>query len=203
MKKNIWEKIAHIAGVLALIIASLNIYYTHFKGPEISFRGLPPQAVGFEQFYIDQPIQFTFSLYNSGNKSAFVVFTSVEEALSSGTAIPLGDVKISPEKNYVIEPGETVSVTVEIAPPNSKTTKEIRIEIMLEPYQIVQSHVIPIIYGSLDPDAVGVTRKIDDAGNPIRAMPHPRIKGEDAIWAGCCVDFSRMWHCMECGHEFG
>lgn len=70
----------------------------------------------------------------------------MKEVLSSGTTIPLNGVKISPERNYVIKPREPVNVTVEIGPPNSKTTKEIRIEIMLDPYRIVQSHVIPIIW---------------------------------------------------------
>jgi len=110
------EKIGIIIGVLGFIISTVNVYYTHFYGPDVVIEKFPEGKNIFLSTYDD--IEISFILYNKGNKTAFIdniEFVSYVDIKAPeiyhkyfGYGITPGEINL--------KPGETQEVKIRLFP---------------------------------------------------------------------------------------
>jgi len=95
-----------------------------------------------------EDLEFSFQLYNKGNKVAYIDSINVEELLNSGNNLNL-QADIIPKDNFNIKPGENTKITVKIPAANSNIAKEIRISVVYNGYKkMVNSDFFPVVWGS-------------------------------------------------------
>ena len=139
------ETIAHIAGVLALIILGVDIYYTHFTGPDISIQSFPSEYTGITQYDINEDIVFNFQLHNSGGKTAFIKYIFIRQVTGSGNEIRYSRAKSDPTSDFYIDPGETKEIKVTLPAPKAMITNEFKIEVWYEPgFNFIESETVPV-----------------------------------------------------------
>lgn len=147
MQKEAVEKFAHIAGVLALIISSVNVYYTHFDGPDLSIQLFPPKFSETHQFEVDKDIIFSFQLHNSGGKTAFIKSILIYQITGSGNEIIYIGAKAEPTDRFYINPGATKEIIVTIPAPGARITNEFKIVVHQEsPFELLESEPITVTW---------------------------------------------------------
>lgn len=139
------ETIAHIAGVLALIILGVDIYYTHFTGPDISIQSFPSEYTGIEQYDINEDIVINFKLHNSGGKTAFIRCIFIYQVTGSGNEILYSGAKSYPTRDFYIDPGETKEIKLTLPAPKARITNEFKIGVWCEPgNNFIESETVPV-----------------------------------------------------------
>jgi hypothetical protein len=148
-EESIWAKVAHIAGVLALIIITINLYYDHFLGPSLSIQDFPEDYMGVHQYMgVDKDIAFSFQLYNDGGKTAFISYIFVTQITGSGNNVIYSGAKAEPSSEFYIDPGATKEINITLPGPKAKITTELKIEVWYEPgLKHVVSEAIPATWG--------------------------------------------------------
>ena len=87
MSDSKFETFAHIAGILALVILGINLYYDHVQGPELSIQFFPSEYNGITKFDVNEDITFSFKIYNDGGKTAFVDYIWINQITGSGNEL--------------------------------------------------------------------------------------------------------------------
>ena len=148
MTDTTWEKFAHIAGVLALVILIANIYFTHFQGPDLSIQSFPSESLGINQYGIDKDVIFTFKLHNDGGKTAFIEHIFIYQITRSGNKIIYNGARAEPREAFYIDPRKTKEIKITLPAPKAKITNELKIRVWYEPdFKHVESEVIPVSWG--------------------------------------------------------
>ena len=104
---KITEIITTIGIILALSISLFNTYTAYFvaETPDLSFQSFPTELNSLET---NEDIEFTFFLYNEGTKPAFVDYIWLDDL----------DSVITPQKDIMIKPQESQSITITLNTPN-------------------------------------------------------------------------------------
>jgi hypothetical protein len=138
-----WETLAQIAVILALLLTGINIYLNYFRGPNISIQSFPSE-LDLYQSNIDENISFSFNLYNSGGKTAFVEYIFINQILGVGNELNYLGAQYFPEDSFYINPGETKEVNITLPAPHSKEIINFRVSITYYPEQkYISSEIIP------------------------------------------------------------
>lgn len=145
MANSKWETVAHIAGVLALIISGLNLYYNHFNGPELSIQSFPLTDFGVRQDDINKDISFTFQIHNDGGKTAFIRNIFVLQITGSKKELIYSGAYTEPNENFYIDSSKTEVIKVILPASKVKIINEMKIQIWYEPgLERLESEVIPV-----------------------------------------------------------
>ena len=147
MTDSKFETFAHIAGVLALVILGINLYYDHVQGPDLSIQSFPSEYSGITKFDANEDITFSFKIYNDGGKTAFIEHIFIDQITGSGNELHYVGAHADPYTDFYIVSGETKEINITLPAPHSKITNEIKILIRYGPeFKLVESKVIPITW---------------------------------------------------------
>ena len=147
MTDSKFETFAHIAGILALVILGINLYYDHVQGPDLSIQSFPSEYTGIKKFDVNEDIAFSFQIHNNGGKTAFVKYIFIDQITGSGNELSYVGANAEPSGKFYIDSGKTEEINITLPAPNSKITNEFKISIWYEPgFKFVESKVIPITW---------------------------------------------------------
>ena len=147
MSDSKWETLAHIAGVLALVILLISFYIDYVQGPDLSIHSLPSEYTGIIKYGANEDIAFSFQIHNDGGKTAFVRGIYIYKITGSGNDLSYAGAYAEPFENFDIDLGETEEINITVPAPQSKITNELKIRIYYEPgSKFVESRVIPITW---------------------------------------------------------
>ena len=145
--KDLLETAAHVAGVLALIISSLNVYYAYFDGPDLYIRSFSPLHSEINKYNTENDIFFTFELYNDGSKPAFVSNVFPNRLMPSSKKELYSGVQIEPCHGFYVDAGSHRQINVTIPAPHAKIATEIMFEIYQEePFELIESKIITVTW---------------------------------------------------------
>jgi len=152
------EKIGIYFGVLGFVIASINVYYTHFYGPDVVVEFFPKNGMGAVN--VNDKLDFSFLLYNRGNKNAFIDTIIVECSDSDSYYMYPYGTSCSPGLIY-IAPGETEEIKITLHPPMKKYYTWIKLKIYLTDNKSIETDSFLVTWGytNYNPEEYNEMRK--------------------------------------------
>ncbi|MBT4174660.1 hypothetical protein HOC80_02105 [archaeon] len=104
---GLFKYIALGIALLTLLSTGLGVYYGYFVGEEAAWlvvENLDDQ----HEYDVDKDIEFNFFLYNQGGESAFIDYVQMEGG------------EVDPGSDFVIEPGESLEISVVLEAPGEE-----------------------------------------------------------------------------------
>jgi hypothetical protein len=133
------EILTSIGVIIAIVLSVVNMYNTYFveDTPYLTLQSFPYEV---STLHVDENIEFTFFLYNEGEKPAFVDYIYIGDS----------NVIIEPKEDFVVHPYDSTSVTVILPKQTGATTEEIQLDIYFGPgNQKISSDLILAQWGTL------------------------------------------------------
>lgn len=145
-----WRTWTRFTAVVFFFIAVLTFYFT-YSGEVIEaeafleFQNLPTET-DLDSLELSSDIEFSFFLYNTGDRTAFVDRVFVYLLDEDGNLIREAET-IIPEKDFSV--AGDAEVLVSLSAPNEIESSYLSIEVYYDDEQILTSELVPVTWGSL------------------------------------------------------
>lgn len=144
--------IGFLGGIFGLISTGVNLYYDHYYGPDLEIKFFPYSLVQTNN--VNQDIEINFSVFNKGNKTAFVDYIQIECFQDKNNIYfyhKYGET-IQPEK-LIISPGEAKEVKIVFNAPTIDYCTFLRISVnSFDDLDRIYSNIVPLCWGRLPID---------------------------------------------------
>ncbi|MAG78304.1 hypothetical protein CL616_02970 [archaeon] len=137
MKLN--EILTTIGIIIALTLSIINLFNTYLveETPDLSIQSFPQELSSFNT---NEDIEFTFFLYNEGEKPAFIDY------IYAGNS----NFIIEPQMDFVISAYDTYPISITLPAKNKELEEEIQFEVYFGPgNQKIRSEKITVKWGTL------------------------------------------------------
>jgi hypothetical protein len=137
MKWKTWTK---ISALILFILAIAGFYLSNFytAGALVEIQNFPSETQ-LDSIDNTQAIEFSFFLYNTGDRTSFVKTIYLQG---------YGSFTIEPKEDISIAPNENREIIVTLIAPNENVQEEITIQVFTDK-EIITSQSIPIKWGGL------------------------------------------------------
>jgi hypothetical protein len=147
-----WRTWTRFTAVVFFIIAVLTFYFAYSgevieTDASLEFQNFPTET-DLDLLELDQNIDFTFFLYNTGDATAFVdrVFISLLD--EDGNLIREAET-IIPEEDFSITDRGDVEILVSLSAPGEVESSYLSIEVYYDDEQTLTSELVPVTWGTL------------------------------------------------------
>tara|TARA_Y100000310_G_C20547912_1_gene746540 strand:+ start:527 stop:979 length:453 start_codon:yes stop_codon:yes gene_type:complete len=147
-----WRTWTRFTAVVFFIIAVLTFYFTYSgqvmeNDAFLEFENFPTET-DLDSLEIDQKIDFSFFLYNTGDSTAFVDRVFVYLLDEDGNLIREAET-ILPDEDFSITGSGDAEVLVSLSAPNEEESSYLSIEVYYDDEQILTSEPVPVTWGTL------------------------------------------------------
>ena len=143
MDRKTWTK---ISGIILFIIAITGFYLSNFhrEGVVLTIENFPQKVDSLQN---TKDISFSFYLYNTGDKTAFVKSIILLRYYEDGSQVA-DTVEINPKSDFAIAPGESKEILVTVPARDEDTKYTLTAEVFYDDKKLV-SNTIPVAWGTL------------------------------------------------------
>mgnify|MGYP003965754887 CR=1 FL=1 len=139
-----WQTWTKISGVILFIIAIVGFAGNYYiKGPMLEIQNFPG-LTDLDALNNDEDISFTFFLYNTGDKTAFVKSIKLNDQGNNFR----NPTFIDPSSDFSINPGESKEVSVTLSSPGKDGGYSVSAQVYYNNRNIKSSYV-PVLWGGL------------------------------------------------------
>ena len=136
-----WKTWTKISGVILFIIAIVGFAGNYYiKGPSLEIQNFPGPA-DLDTLDVSEDITFTFFLYNTGDRSAFVKNIVVNYDLTTA-------IEVNPQSDFAINAGDSQEVTVVLPTPNTGGEYSLSLDVFYNK-KTISSETVPLIWGGI------------------------------------------------------
>ncbi|MSR86033.1 hypothetical protein EXS74_01400 [Candidatus Woesearchaeota archaeon] len=143
-----WQTWTKISAVVLFILAIAGFYLSNFhsEGVILSIEDFPQKLDSLDA---NKDISFTFYIYNTGDKTAFIQSVYVTTVSGESVQIIERSIEVTPQNDFKIEEDSSQEITVLLPSPGAAANFTLTAQVFYDDDKSLTSEQIPVAWGTL------------------------------------------------------